>query len=65
MSPAFATGKRGSPLFVCEDLRRISVDVFGRTVRIRTLRCEGDEANAKYEALTVEAAGTTLAWPTG
>lgn len=64
-APEFAIGKIGKPEFVCEPIRELSVDAFGRSVGIRTLRWKGDTTDPQYEPLVVEAAQTTLAWLDG
>lgn len=64
-TPEFATAKVRNKDFVCEPIRELSVDAFGRSVKIRTLRWEGDTTDPQYEPLVVEAAQTTLAWLDG
>lgn len=64
-TPEFAAKKIGRPEFVCEPIRDLSVDAFGRSVRIRTLRWKGDTTDPQYDQLVVEAAQTTLAWLDG
>jgi hypothetical protein len=64
-TPEFAVSKVRNKDFVCEPIRELSVDAFGRSVRIRTLRWKGDTTDPQYEPLVVEAAQTTLAWLDG
>jgi hypothetical protein len=64
-TPDFATGKIGRPEFVCAPIREVSVEAFGRSVRIRTLHWQGDDTGLQYEPLAIEAAETTLAWLDG
>ena len=64
-TPEFATGKMGRAEFVCAPIREVSVEAFGRTVQIRTLRWQGDDTGLPYEPLVIEAAETTLAWLDG
>jgi hypothetical protein len=64
-TPDFATAMVGKPEFVCEPIRELSVEAFGRTVRMRTLRWQGDDTGLPYEPLVIEAAETTLAWLDG
>ncbi len=64
-TPEFATSKVRNKDFVCEPIREVSVDAFGRSVGIRTLRWKGDTTDPQYEPLVIEAAETTLAWLDG
>ena len=60
-SEVFAKTKAENMAFLCEPIREIRVQAFGRSVGIRTLRWLGDETGLQYEPLVVEAAETTLA----
>ena len=64
-TPEFAAERAGRPEFVCDPIRELSVEAFGRTVRMRTLRWKGDDTGLPYEPLVIEAAETTLAWLEG
>lgn len=64
-TPEFASAMVSKPEFICESIRELSVEAFGRKVRMRTLRWKGDDTGLPYEPLVIEAAETTLAWLEG
>jgi hypothetical protein len=63
--PDFAQNLAIDPGFVCEPIREIQVQAFGRTVSIRSLRRMGDDSGLQYEPLAMAAAENTLAWLDG
>ena len=55
-TPELPTAKMRNKDFVFEPNRELSVDAFGRSIKIQVLRRKGGTTDPQYEALVVEAA---------